>query len=64
MREGEWLKVEGRNTKHRHEEVNNIKVETDGRAGVLIVPVAFDQLVSVVDDEGRVDDCGQATIDR
>ena len=34
-------------------EINNIKVETDGHAGALIVCVAFDQVISVVDDEGR-----------
>lgn len=46
------------------EEVDDVQVQGDGSQHILIVRVALDQVVGVVDDETREYDGSEATIDR
>ena len=46
-----------------HEEVDHVQVEGDGGDDVLVVGVALEQHVGVVDDEAREHDGGQEPVD-
>lgn len=52
------------NVQQGREEVDNVQIQSDGRHNVLIVRVALDQIVGVIDDETREHNGSNAAVDR